>query len=225
MPTPAKKIVSKQRARSQADKDVRRTQLIEAATRLFADASFEAVTIARVAEAAGVAKGTAYIYFATKETLFLELVRAELTQWLAGLILKLKRLRSTQPARAVPTAVARSLAERPVLRRLLVLLHTVIEPNIDEASARDFKLFLRDLLAEAGAAIADKIPGLSVADAVTLVLQTHALVISITQLSDPPPVIARVIAADASLQSMCIDFESFLAATLTTLVRGTLRTL
>lgn len=224
MPTPAKKVVSKQRARSQADKDVRRTQLIEAATRLFADASFEAVTIARVAETAGVAKGTAYLYFATKETLFLELVRAELTQWLADLTLKLKRLRSTQPASAVPAAVARSLAERPVLRRLLVLLHTVIEPNIDEASARDFKRFLRDLLAEAGVAIADKIPGLSVAKAVTFVLQTHALVISITQLADPPPVIARVIAADASLQSMCIDFESFLADTLRTLVRGMLKT-
>lgn len=223
MPTPAKKTLGKQRARSPADKDVRRTQLIEAATRLFADASFEAVTIARVAESAGVAKGTAYLYFATKETLFLELVRAELTQWLAALTRQLKRLRSTQPAGAVPTAMARSLAERPVLRRLLVLLHTVIEPHIDEASARDFKRFLRDLLTEAGIAIADKIPGLSVEDAVTLVLQTHALVISITQLADPPPVIARVIAADASLQSMRIDFESFLADTLRTLVRGTLK--
>ncbi|MDO8447212.1 MAG: TetR family transcriptional regulator [Rhodoferax sp.] len=222
MPIAPKKLVSKQRARSQADKDVRRTQLTEAATRLFAHASFEAVTIARVAEAAGVAKGTAYIYFATKEALFLELVRAELTQWLDSLTLTLKRLRSTQPARAVPNAVARSLAERPVLRRLLVLLHTVIEPNIDEASARNFKLFLRDLLTEAGAAIAPKIPGLSLEDAMTLVLQTHALVISITQLADPPPVIARVIAADASLQSMCLDFEPFLADTLRTLVRGTL---
>lgn len=222
MPIAAKKVVSKQRARSQADKDVRRTQLIEAATRLFAHASFEAVTVARVAEAAGVAKGTAYIYFATKESLFLELVRAELTQWLASLTLKLKRLRSTQPAHAVPAAMARSLAERPVLRRLLVLLHAVIEPNIDEASARDFKLFLRDLLAEAGTAIAHKIPGLSGEDAMTLVLQTHALVISITQLADPPPVIARVIAANASLQSMRLDFEPFLAETLRTLVRGTL---
>ena len=68
------------RARSQQDKGLRRTHLIAAATRLFADADFDAVTIARVAEAAGVAKGTAYIYFATKETLFLELVRAEMTQ-------------------------------------------------------------------------------------------------------------------------------------------------
>ena len=104
---PAMPAISHQRARSPQDKDLRRAHLIQAATRLFADADFEAVTIARVAEAAGVAKGAAYIYFATKETLFLELVRAELTQWLAALTVTLKRLRSPRPAAAVPAANAK----------------------------------------------------------------------------------------------------------------------
>lgn len=222
MPTSAKTAISQQRARSQADKDLRRTHLIEAAKHLFAYASFEAVTIAQVAERAGVAKGTAYIYFANKETLFLELVRAELSEWLTELALKLKRLRSTDPTTAVPRLLARSVAERPTLRRLLVLLHSVIEPNIDEIAARDFKLFLHELLTQGGTAIAARLPGLSVPDAATLVLQLHALVISVTQLSDPPPVIAKVMAADPKLQAMCVDFESFMTATLTTLVRGTL---
>ena len=142
--------ISRQRARSPQDKDLRRAHLIQAATRLFADADFEAVTIARVAEAAGVAKGAAYIYFVTKETLFLELVRAELTQWLAALTVTLKRLRSPRPAAAVPAAIAKSLSVRPLLRRLLVLaLHSVIEPKIDEPSAREFRLFLRDVLLQA----------------------------------------------------------------------------
>jgi AcrR family transcriptional regulator len=211
---PSAPAIRRRRARSPQDKDLRRAHLIEAATRLFADSDFDAVTIARVAEAAGVAKGTAYIYFATKETLFLELVKAELMQWLAALTQKLKRLRSTQLSVAVPAA------QRPVLRRLLVLLHTVIEPKIDEVSAREFKLFLRDVLLQASDLIADKIPGLTPADAATLVLQTHALVISITQLASPPPVIARVMAADPSLHMMQIDFESFLTLTLKTLVRG-----
>jgi AcrR family transcriptional regulator len=226
MPAAVKKAVSQQRARSVEDKDLRRAHLIDAATRLFADSTFEAVTIARVAELAGVAKGTAYLYFATKETLFLELARAELTLWVQALIKKLQRLRlgsgASQPAQAVPAAMARCAAERPALGRLLVLLHSVIEPNIDEAAARDFKLYLRDLLAQASEAIANKIPGLTLDDAATLVLQMHALVISLSQLANPPPVIARVMAADPTLQSMQIDFEPFLAATLTTLVRGTL---
>ena len=98
----------------------------------------------------------------------------------------------------------------------------MIEPKIDEASAREFKLFLRDVLLQASTLIAGKIPGLTPTDAATLVLQTHALVISITQLANPPPVIARVVAADTSLHMMQVDFEDFLALTLTALVRGPL---
>jgi AcrR family transcriptional regulator len=222
MRSAAKKTISRQRARSAEDKDLRRAHLIEAATQLFADADFDAVTIARVAEVAGVAKGTAYIYFATKEALFLELVRAELTLWLDDLVLKLRRLRARDPVDAVPAAMARSLVARPALCRLLILLHTVIEPKIDAASALDFKLFLRDLLTRASAEIVNKLPGMRTEQAQTLVLQLHALVISIAQLSNPPPVIAQVMTDNPGLQFMRIDFESFLRATLTTLVRGTL---
>lgn len=220
MPNAAKKTISQQRARSAEDKDLRRAQLVEAATRLFADADFDAVTIARVAEAAGVAKGTAYIYFATKEALFLELVRAELTAWLDDLVAALECLRTRQPLDAVPAAMARSVAQRPTLQRLLVLLHRVIEPKIDESAARDFKLFLRDLLVRASAAVCAKLPGLTEAQAGTLMLQLHALVISLAQLSNPPPVIARVMANDPGLQFMQIDFEPFLRDTLAALVRG-----
>ena len=218
----ATKAIGHPRARSLQDKDLRRHHLIEAAAQLFAEGDFDSVTIARVAELAGVAKGTAYLYFATKEALFLELVRAELSGWFDALSQRLERMRSSQPASAVPQAMARVVAQRPVLRRLLVLLHGVIEPHIDQATARAFKLYLADLLLRVSTLIARKIPGFTREDAVTLVLQNHALVISLTQLSQPPPVIAQVLAADPALQSMLIDFEPFLAHTLRTLVRGML---
>jgi AcrR family transcriptional regulator len=208
-----------QRARSPQDKDLRRAQLIAAATQLFSQADFDAVTIARVAQQAGVAKGTAYLYFATKEALFLELVREALAQWLLDLAQRLGRIRSAQ---AVPRAIAKSLAEKRDLRRLLVLLHSVIEPHIDEATAHSFKRFMRDLLRDVSALIMRKIPGLTQADASTLVLQTHALVISLTQLAEPPEVIAKVMAADPSLRAMQIEFEPFLALSLTTLTLGML---
>ena len=222
MRSPIKKTISQQRARSTEDKDLRRAHLVEAATQLFASADYDAVTIARVAEAAGVAKGTAYIYFATKEALFLELVRAELLLWQQDLVATLKRLRTRRPLEAVPAAIARSVAQRPTLQRLLVLLHTVIEPKIEAVSARDFKLFLRDLLAQACEPLCSKLPGLSAEQATTLMLQLHALVISLAQLSNPPQVMVRVLADNPELQFFKIDFEPFLRETLTTLVRGTL---
>ncbi len=223
MPVPVASAIPRRRARSGVDKDLRRAQLVAAAAALFAQADFDAVTVAQVAQRAGVAKGTAYLYFTNKETLFLELVQAELAQWVAMLEHRLDGMRTSHPADAVPLVLARSLAEKPVLCRLLVLLHSVIEPHIDLAAAHAFKIFLRDLLARSSTTIAGKIPGLSQADAATLILQMHALVISLTQLASPPAVIEQVFSMDASLQGMRIDFESFLAQTLATLVRGLVR--
>lgn len=51
---------------------VRRRRIVDAATRLFSAAQYDAVQVDDVARAAGVAKPTLYRYFATKEDLFLE---------------------------------------------------------------------------------------------------------------------------------------------------------
>lgn len=215
--------LGRQRARTVEDKDLRRSHLLQAAAELFAQTDFDGVTIANMAQRAGVAKGTAYLYFSCKEAVFLELVQAELILWEADLDSALQALPSNRPADAVPLAIARTLSARPTLGRLLVLLHSVIEPQLDLESAHAFKIFLRDLVERISSSLVQHIPGLSTEQAAILVLQTHSLVISVTQLASPPPVIAQVLAADASLQLMCIDFEPFLATTLSTLLRGTLQ--
>ena len=214
--------LGRQRARTLEDKDLRRSHLLQAAAELFAQTNFDGVTIANMAQRAGVAKGTAYLYFSCKEAVFLELVQTELILWEADLRLALQALPSKRSADAVPSAIARTLSPRPMLGRLLVLLHSVIEPQLDLESAHAFKIFLRDLVGRISGSLVQHIPGLSAEQAATLVMQIHALVISVTQLASPPPVIAQVLAADASLQLMCVDFEPFLAATLSTLLRGTL---
>ncbi|HVN28844.1 MAG TPA: TetR/AcrR family transcriptional regulator [Candidatus Binataceae bacterium] len=49
----------------------KRERILAAGLRLFANESYQAVTMDRVAEAAGVAKGTLYLYFPSKEALYL----------------------------------------------------------------------------------------------------------------------------------------------------------
>src|SRR5436853_6506854 len=74
-----------QRARSAADKTLRREHLLQAAHRLLQARAFDAITVASVAREANLAKASAYTYFATREALFLALVVRELTQWMAQL--------------------------------------------------------------------------------------------------------------------------------------------
>lgn len=214
----------RQRARTLEAKDQRRSHLLQAAADLFEQNNFDGVTIAKMAQQAGVAKGTAYLYFSCKEAVFLELVQMELGHWETELAHALDQLPANATLDALSGTIAHTVAQRPNMRRLLVLLHSVIEPQLDLVTARAFKEFLRDLITQLGGHLVRSLPGMTLEQAEILVLQIHALVISITQLASPPPLIAQLLAQDASLRPMSIAFEPFLALTLATLMRGTVVT-
>lgn len=65
--------------------DVRRQQLLDAAERVLLDRGLANTTIAEVAEAAGVAKGTVYLYFESKNDLLAALRSRYVEQYTAAL--------------------------------------------------------------------------------------------------------------------------------------------
>ena len=81
----------------------RRDAILAAALEEFSASGFAATRLDDVAKRAGVAKGTIYLYFRDKESLFQELVRATLSP----LVAKLEAAPKTDlPARAVAEAIA-----------------------------------------------------------------------------------------------------------------------
>ena len=59
----------------QRRKEARPAELIEAAIEVFAEKGFATARLEQVARRAGVSKGTAYLYFPTKEALFKAAIR------------------------------------------------------------------------------------------------------------------------------------------------------
>lgn len=68
----------------------KRGTILEAAARLFATRPFHEVRLDEIAELAGVGKGTLYVYFEGKETLYLSLVRDGFAKLVSGLREKLE---------------------------------------------------------------------------------------------------------------------------------------
>src|SRR5258708_26090436 len=67
--------------RSGAGQDPRKRQeILDGAGKLFLAEGFDAASMGDIARAAGVSKGTLYVYFDSKEVLFAELVREEKTR-------------------------------------------------------------------------------------------------------------------------------------------------
>jgi AcrR family transcriptional regulator len=88
-------------ARRESQQAERRQAILAAALEEFASCGFAATRIDDIAKRAGVAKGTIYLYFRDKESLFQELVRSMLGPVVDGI--------ETAPVAAIP---ARAIAEK-----------------------------------------------------------------------------------------------------------------
>ncbi len=204
------------RARGPEAKDERRRQLKDAAREVFDGGTFAEVTMAAVVGRAGLAKGTIYLYYRTKEALFLEVLADELDAWFEALGAEL-------PAGAPPEASAGALADtlvaRPRLLRLLALLHAVLEENVDVDTAREFKTRLAERLLAADAELGPRIPGFGRGDLARLLLRTHALVVGLGAMASPSAPVAAVL-CDPALAFLRVDLRAELAAALADWLRG-----
>jgi len=63
------------------NKPERRREIASTAMRLFSKKGFERTSVREIAEACGIAKGSIYDYFATKEDILIELVHRALDEW------------------------------------------------------------------------------------------------------------------------------------------------
>jgi TetR/AcrR family fatty acid metabolism transcriptional regulator len=97
-------LVEETSSRRKREAEARRREILEAAVRVFARRGFHAATIAEVAAEAGVAVGSIYLYFNTKEDLYFSLVDEKVEELLSFLHAELAR---------APTALGK-------LRRLVV---------------------------------------------------------------------------------------------------------
>ncbi len=163
------------RAYGKEDKQVRREEILAAARRLFASGSGELPAVADIAVAAGLAKGTVYLYFATKEAIFAALI---LEGWNGVLdeVDRVFRSDSSGPdkvARFLKRTVAYMVTDRELLR-LDALGHGVVERNLELETLHSFKSALTQRLLESGAVL-EKAMDLPPGRGVQLLIRTYAL--------------------------------------------------
>src|SRR5256886_8442852 len=99
----------------QSDK---RARIIDAAIKVFAERGFHTATVAEIARAAGVADGTIYLYFKSKDDLLLRLFDEKMTALLAE----------------VKAALAQERSAAEKLKRFIQLHLALVERNPDLAA-------------------------------------------------------------------------------------------
>lgn len=171
-----------QRARDARARLGRRRQLLAAAASCLDSSGYAATTMSGVAAAAGLAKGTTYLYFRSKEALFSELLLDDQEEWIRaleersnGLLRSAGRAASDRDASALALALAETLAQRPRLVALLALRHPVLTAGLDRESTERFERRRQERLEELGARLETAVAPLAPGGGLRLLLAAQAL--------------------------------------------------
>jgi AcrR family transcriptional regulator len=170
------------RAYGGEDKQARRAAILSAASALFGDGRGDLPTAHAIAQACGLAKGTVYLYFRSKEAIFSALL---LDGWgsVVGLVEEAfapsDPSHGDDPAAAfLETYVGHLDAHRELLR--LDALRPTLEQGLDLASLAEFKqTFVERLVA--GGELIDRRLGLEHGKGLKLLTRTHALTCGLWQ--------------------------------------------
>jgi AcrR family transcriptional regulator len=209
--------LAKQRARNDVDKQLRRRAILDAARAVFAQHSYAGFSMTDVAARTGLAKGTLYLYFRTKEELLLELLRDLHCRWFEVLDGFLEAEDDISPALMAEIYVD-TLGRHEPLARLLTVCQTMLEHNVDAEAIRAFKRAVNDRLAVT-AALLERRLRLKAGEGRRVFLHAYALVVGLKQCSDPAPAVAAIM-DEPEFRELRRDFRKELRSALVTYFTG-----
>ena len=193
------------RARSGEARQARADLILAAATELLEHGTFDTLTVAQVAAHAGIAKGSVFNYFATKEALGLAVAERETVSFYDSLDVALEHAHAPLSVGRTAAIVTLSALAHPALVRILPIVGAVLEHNVGEAEARQYKTTLLGRMTNSGLALERAFPGFRDGDGVRFLQIVHALMVGLAQLAEPAPAVRRAIAAD-EFAPLRVDF-------------------
>jgi TetR/AcrR family transcriptional regulator len=215
---------TRKRAIYDDEKEARRGAMLASARQLLLEHDGRLATVTEVADRAGVAKGTVYLYFQTKEELYV----AQYEELMIALLARMREVcasrRSDADVRAgIVDAICRFVAAQPELLRLGSLMNGVLEQNVSDEFIEGYKSRLGTALIETANALVEALQPLSMAEATQLVLRTYAMSIGLWQQADLPGVVRRLLKRRPDLGFYEIEFGAELRSALELLWRPPLR--
>ncbi|MFC4013278.1 TetR family transcriptional regulator [Nonomuraea purpurea] len=204
------------RARRPEHKQQRREAILVSARELASASGVRNVSLGAVADSVGLAKSNIMRYFGTREEIYLVLAAEEWQSWSEALT---DRLRAADGRNDVVTALAETLADRPLLCDLLSHTSTSLEHNVSVPAARVFKRTVRSILSDLGAQ-AGRACGLNDGEGAELVSAAAACAGMLYPVTNPSPTMAELYAQDPDLAASCPKLLPTLTRLLSALAIG-----
>ena len=203
----------KQRTRAVApkDKSERRAAIVQAAAALLRHDSSATFSVEELARRAGLAKGTVYLYFGTREEVLLALHERQ-SRELFDVVERALSADDSHGRRVVEGGLAYMRAH-PEFYPVAGNCRHMLDTNIGSEVALAFKLGIAQRLEPLGRRIEELYPGLASGEGVALLTNCYAMIIGLWQQMDPPLSLRKVMQRP-EMAIFRVDFEKQLVAAL-----------
>lgn len=204
-------MASRTRAVLPADKSERRADIVSAAQALLLKDPHGSFPIEAVARAAGLAKGTVYLYFGTREEVLLAVHERQVHELFDVVE---RALAAGKPdARSVVRAGLRYLRSHAHFYPLAGNCRGMLDTKVGTECALAFKTRLGERLALLGGRIEAMYPGLKPGQGAALLMNSYALMVGLWQQADPPASL-RAVMQRPEMRIFRIDFDRQLSEAL-----------
>jgi TetR/AcrR family transcriptional regulator len=202
---------SLRRAIAPADKSERRAAIVRAAAELARRDPSCSCSVDQLAAKAGVAKGTLYLYFGSREEVLLA-VHEKQSHELFDVVER--ALAAPQPSgKSVVRAGLLYVRAHPQFYPLAANCRSMLDTNVSTEVALAFKLGVGKRLQTLGARIEALYPGLKAGEGAALLMNCYALIIGLWQQAEPP-LSLKAVMDRPEMRIFKIDFEKQLNAAL-----------
>lgn len=212
-------MVIKQRAMLDEDKQLRRQAILAAAAALLAQHPERLPSVEDVARQSGLAKGTMYLYFRTREEIYLAVHEQQTHQFFATLETLLARERSRPSLKRLTRDVVEAIRQHPSFLPLAIQCPE-FERNADLEVIARCKGGIGARLQQIGAVMEVIYPRLKKGDGARLLIRSFGLMLGLWQLTAPTPTREKLLER-AELAVFRLDYLGQLEAALYALWRGT----
>jgi len=200
------------RARAPEHKSERRAAIVRAAEGLLSRREpSDSCSVEMLARKAGLAKGTVYLYFRSREEVLLA-VHEKQTHEVFDVVERALGVPGASADSVVHTGV-RYLHAHPQFYPLAANCRTMLDTNVSTEAAMAFKVGLGKRLYVLGQRIEEIYPGLRPGEGAALLMNSYAMIVGLWQQADPPQSL-RAVMDRPEMAIFKIDFERQLTAAL-----------
>lgn len=211
------------RSISLSEKNQKKAKILNAALQSLEYLSFHDITMSYLASRVDVAKGTLYLYFPTKEGLFLSLLTQEMQGWFKSIHKQIAELGETgrtlsvpQKAEAMSNSFTSSVKKHQRMIELLSFLKPILEEKVTSKELFDFKGIVRGEMVTLSKSLVEANIFPQEKAAMRFLVQTYSALIGIYQVSS----ISKYESDKEVLKGHLAEFYLMLTTLLQTLYLG-----